>query len=52
MTTAGWVLLVVSCTTVTALVCFCFWRVLRLPTPEEDIHAPLDIDTRDQDDDR
>lgn len=50
MTTLGWVLLLTSCGTVTALVVFCFSRVLRLPAPEEDLHAPLDIDTHDLND--
>ena len=45
MTWAGWLLLTVSCGTVTTLVTFCFWRVLTLPTPSEEMHAPLDIDT-------
>ncbi len=45
MTLAGWILLGVSCGTVTALVLWCFWRVLRLPAPREEMHAPLDIDT-------
>lgn len=47
MTTGGWILLGLSCGTVTGLVAFCFWKVLRLPTPAEELHAPLDIDTRD-----
>ena len=47
MTALGWLLLVVSCGTVTALVVFCFWRVLRPPAPREELHAPLDIDTHD-----
>jgi hypothetical protein len=47
VTTGGWILLAVSCGTVTSLVTFCFWKVLRLPAPTEDIHAPLDIDTQD-----
>jgi hypothetical protein len=49
MTTAGWTLLVLSCGTVTALVVFCFWRVLSLPRASEEIHAPLDIDTGEED---
>jgi len=50
MTALGWLLLIVSCGTVTALVAFCFWRVLSLPAPTEDLHAPLDIDTHDLND--
>lgn len=45
MTPGGWVLMIVSCGTVTALVAWCFWRVLRLPAPRPEIHSPLDIDT-------
>ena len=47
MTPAGWVLMIVSCGTVTALVAWCFWRVLRLPSPRPELHAPLDIETRE-----
>jgi hypothetical protein len=49
MTAGGWVLLVLSCGTVTALVLWCFWKVLTMPPPGKDLHAPLDIDTRDVD---
>jgi hypothetical protein len=47
MTVGGWLLLVLSCGSVTSLVVFCFWRVLSLPAPTEDLHAPLDIDTHE-----
>jgi hypothetical protein len=47
MTIWGWLLLGLSCGSVTTLVLFCFWRVLSLPAPTEELHAPLDIDTRD-----
>jgi hypothetical protein len=50
MTALGWLLLIVSCGAVTALVAFCFWRVLSLPAPTEELHAPLDIDTHDLND--
>jgi hypothetical protein len=36
---------------VLALVAFCVSRALREPHPEEHMHAPLDIDTGDTDDD-
>jgi hypothetical protein len=54
MTAGGWLLLVVSCGTVTSLVAWCFWKVLTLPRPCDDPHAPLDIDidTGDRDEDR
>jgi hypothetical protein len=49
MTALGWLFLTVSCGAVTAAVVCCFWRVLRLPRASEEIHAPLDIDTGDLD---
>jgi hypothetical protein len=49
MTIAGWLLLVVSCGGVIALAGWCFWKVLTLPHPSEELHAPLDIDTKDRD---
>jgi hypothetical protein len=51
MTLAGWLLMLLSCGTVVALVVFCFWRVLRLPRPSGELHAPLDIETGEEDDD-
>ncbi len=48
MTLGGWLLLVLSCGSVTALVAWCFWRVLTLPAPSEEVHAPLDIETRER----
>lgn len=50
MTAAGWLMLVVSCGGVTALTVWCFWKVLTLPHPSDELHAPLDIDTGDLDD--
>lgn len=47
MTLTGWILLISSCSAITAWVVLCFVRILRAPHPEEEIHAPLDIDTRD-----
>jgi hypothetical protein len=49
MTLAGWLLLILSCGTVTALVLFCFWRVLTHPHPSDELHAPLDIETGEED---
>ena len=45
MTPLGWLFPIVSCGTVTTLVTFCFYRVLRSPAAEEKVHAPRDIDT-------
>lgn len=50
MTAAGWLLLGLSCGSITALVAFCYWRVLKAPSAADEMHAPLDIDTRDTDD--
>lgn len=48
MNAGGWIMLTISCGTVLALVTFCFYRVFTAPNVEEDIHAPLDIDTREE----
>ncbi len=48
MTTAGWMIMIVSVGSVLSLVTFCFYRVLTLPASElDEIRAPLDIDTGD-----
>lgn len=49
MTLTGWAFLILACGAITALVIFCYWRVLTSPEAEEEIHAPLDIDTGDLD---
>jgi hypothetical protein len=49
MTLAGWLFMLVSCGLVTVLTAFCYYRVLTSPCPTEKMHAPLEIDTRDQD---
>jgi len=49
MTTAGWIIMVCSIGTVVALLSFCFYRVLAKPNTTKHMHAPLDIDTHDQD---
>ena len=49
MTTAGWVIMIVSVGTVVGLLGFCFYRVLSQPSSTEHMHAPLDIDTHDRD---
>jgi hypothetical protein len=49
MNSGGWAVLLISCGTILALNIFCFWKVFTLPREEEeDLHAPLDIDTHDQ----
>lgn len=49
MTTGGWIIMIVSLSTVLTLVTFCLYRVLTLPPVEveELAAAPLEIDTRD-----
>jgi len=49
MTTGGWIVMIVSVSTVLTLVTFCLYRVLTLPPIEvtEHLKGPLDIDTRD-----
>jgi hypothetical protein len=47
--TAGVMLMTVCVGLVLFLCAFCFWRILREPTPSEHHHAPLDINTRDAD---
>lgn len=49
MTTAGWILMLTSCGLVLTLVTFCYYKVLTTPRTSEHLHAPLDIDTHDQD---
>ncbi len=48
MTAMGWVFMITSITSVTILVSFCYFKVLTRPSTVEHMHAPLDIDTRDQ----
>jgi hypothetical protein len=49
MTVGGWIVMIVSVSTVLTLVTFCLYRVLTLPPIEvtEHLKGPLDIDTRD-----
>lgn len=52
MTVGGWIVMIVSVSTVLTLVTFCLYRVLTLPPVEvtEHLKGPLDIDTRDTED--
>jgi len=47
MTGAGWFMMILSCGFVLCLITFCFYRVLTTPGTQEHMHAPLDIDTHD-----
>jgi hypothetical protein len=49
MTTTGMAMMVMSNLVIVTLMAYCFWRVLTSPDPEETEHAPLEIDTRDDD---
>jgi len=45
----GWTVMIACIGFVCGLCVYCFWRILREPAPSEHHHAPLDIDTHDQD---
>jgi hypothetical protein len=48
MTLGGWVVMLVSVSSVLSLVAFCMYRVLTLPPVEEELlKGPLEIDTGD-----
>lgn len=49
MTPAGWILMLASCGTVVSLMLYCYYRVLTTPSSSKHLHAPLEIDTHDQD---
>jgi hypothetical protein len=49
MTAAGWIFMACSLGFVLSLTVFCFYRVLAKPKTTQHMHAPLDIDTHDQD---
>jgi hypothetical protein len=49
MTFAGWVLMLGSVGFVLVLSVYCFYRVLRSPITRGHLHAPLDIDTDEED---
>lgn len=48
LTAGGAIIMTISVGLVLGLAVFCFWRLLREPTPSERHHVPLDIDTHDQ----
>lgn len=49
MTFGGWIVMILSVSSVVALVSFCLYRVLTLPPVdvEEHLKGPLEIDTHD-----
>lgn len=48
MTTAGWIIMIVSVGSVVGMLVFCFYRVLSAPSSTEQTHAPPDNDTHDR----
>ena len=48
MTLLGWIMMIVSIGFVVTLNVYCFTKVLRTPKSTEHMHAPLEIDTHDQ----
>jgi ABC-type nickel/cobalt efflux system permease component RcnA len=49
MTSTGLIMMVVSNVIIVLLTLYCFWRVMTSTNVEETEHAPLEIDTRDDD---
>jgi len=50
LTSSGLVVMIGCIGLVLSLAAFCFYRLFRESNPSEHHHAPLDIDTHDQDD--
>jgi hypothetical protein len=52
VTTGGWIVMIISVSSVLLLAGFCVFRVLTLPPVEAEEHlkGPLEIDTRDTQD--
>jgi len=52
MTPLGWLVMVMSVSSVIALTAFCLYRVLTLPPIEvEEIHSRLEMETRERPED-
>lgn len=49
LTTSGTIIMLGSIGIVCSLVVFCLLKILRESKPQEHLHAPLEIDTYDQD---
>lgn len=47
MRTSGWIFMLLSVGSVIVLTAWCFVKVLTMPKPENHVHSPVDIDTRD-----
>lgn len=52
MKTEGWIFMLGSLGFVLWLTGFCFNKVLRKPSAADHMHAPIELDTQDRDDDR
>lgn len=49
LTGGGWFFMLGSITLVVSLASYCYWKVLSKPSAANHMHAPLEIDTHDQD---
>lgn len=47
MNTFGWIFMLASISSVVVLISWCFVKVLTTPAATENIHSPVDIDTKD-----
>lgn len=48
MSTAGWIIMLLSVGGMTSLFCWCIRKVLTVPEASEHIHSQSDIDPHDQ----
>lgn len=48
MTLDGWIIMVLACAGFTGLLLWCIRKVVVTPAAPQHLHAPGDIDTRDQ----
>jgi hypothetical protein len=49
LTPGGWFFMLGSIALVISLAAYCYWKVLAKPASANHMHAPLEIDTHDQD---
>ncbi len=47
MTIGGWITMILSVGSVTLLLVWCIWKVLKTPEATRHLHGELDIDTKD-----
>jgi hypothetical protein len=48
MTFPGWIMMFAVTGTITVMLCWCSWKVMRIADSAEHIHSPLDVDTPDK----